>query len=150
MEKNFVRVRSAKDIIISLTLVIGGCLLVTLPDSDSLNILGFFTVFAGIILGFILKSEYKDPETGIRYRKVEKFFESCHKDALSGMAAGKTSKFDMCEEDKGNGLRLDIYHSKKAGKAYIQLYEYVPYKYEPCTSQHEHDIISVMQLIEKQ
>ena len=69
MEKNFIRVRSVKDIVISSILIIGGCILVTLPDSDSLNILGFFIIFTGLILGLLLKTAYKDEETGVIYRK---------------------------------------------------------------------------------
>ena len=149
MEKNFIRVRSVKDIVISSILIIGGCILVTLPDSDSLNILGFFIIFTGLILGLLLKTAYKDEETGIRYCKKERFFEACHKEALSNVVAGKKCKADLSAEDKGNGLRLDIYHSQKAGKAYIQLYEYIPYKYEPCTCMQEHDIEAVTELIGK-
>ena len=57
MEKNFIRVRSTKDITISLTLTIAGGVLVALPTATSVNILGFFMIFAGIIafaVGFLV------------------------------------------------------------------------------------------------
>ena len=111
MEKNFIRVRSTKDITISLTLTIAGGVLVALPTATSVNILGFFMIFAGIILFLMLRTGYKE------------------------------------EEDKGNAVRLDIYHSKQSGKAYIQLFEYVPYKYEPCTRQFEYEISETGKLI---
>ena len=53
----------------------------------------------------------------------------------------------MSEEDKGNGIRMDIYHSKDTGKAYIQLFEYVPYKYEPCSRVIEFNLTEVADLV---
>ncbi len=150
MKKKFTRVRSTKDIIISSILITGGILFATLADSDSLCILGFFMIFAGLISGLILKTAYKDEDTGFIYGKKERFFGICHKETLSdAVTSGKCKSADLSDEDKGNGLRLDIYHSNKAGKAYIQLYEYVPYKYEPCTGMQEHDIMTVAELIGK-
>ena len=63
MEKNFIRVRSTKDITISLTLTIAGGVLVALPTATSVNILGFFMIFAGIILFLMLRTGYKETET---------------------------------------------------------------------------------------
>ena len=54
MEKEFSRGRSAQDIIISLILVVFGAILVAMPTSQSVNILGFFMIFAGLILLFVL------------------------------------------------------------------------------------------------
>jgi len=147
MEKTFIRVRSIKDITISLSIIICGAALTVVPESDSLNILGFILLFTGLILGLVLKTSYKDEETGARYIKKERFFENCHKEALANLISGKEQKVDLAAEDKGNGLRLDIYHSQRTGKAYVQLYEYVPYKYEPCTCMHEHDVKNVTELI---
>ena len=48
---------------------------------------------------------------------------------------------------KGNAVRLDVYYSKASGKAYLQLFEYIPYKYEPCSKIYEHEIIKVGKLI---
>ena len=74
MEKNFVRVRSIKDIIISSALIISGCILVSIPSSESVNIAGFFIVVTGLFLAFILKTAYKDNESGEKYVKKERFF----------------------------------------------------------------------------
>lgn len=64
MEKTFNKVRSTKDIVISAGLAAGGCVLVALPTSTSINILGFFMLFAGILLFLMLRSGYKEVETG--------------------------------------------------------------------------------------
>ena len=149
MEKTFTRVRSTKDIVISASIIICGALLTALPDSDSLNILGFVLLFTGLILIMVLKSAYKDDETGIRYCKTEHFFASDKRDILKKAITGTPKKEVLSGEDSGNSLRMDIYYSTKSGKAYIQLFEYVPYKYEPFTLMHEHDLKNVTEIIRK-
>ena len=151
MEKNFIRVRSAKDICISLTLSLSGIALVVLPTSTGINILGFFLLLIGILLSFTLKSSYKDEETGIKYSKKERYFEGCRRDELSSAISNRNCKCKVAlsEENKGNSLRLDIYYSRQAGKAYMQVFEYIPYKYEPYSNIYEHEIANVTELIEK-
>jgi hypothetical protein len=151
MEKNFIRVRSAKDICISFTLSLSGIALVVLPTSTGINILGFFLLLIGILLSFTLKSSYKDEETGIKYSKKERYFEGCRRDELSSAISNRNCKCKVAlsEENKGNSLRLDIYYSRQAGKAYMQVLEYIPYKYEPYSNIYEHEIANVTELIEK-
>ncbi len=151
MEKNFIRVRSVKDIVIISSLIIIGTLLISLPDSASVNISGFFLLAAGILLGFILKSGYMDEETGIRYCKKERYFEGCRRAELSSAISKQNCicKVNLNDENKGNALRMDIYYSKKAGKAYVQVFEYIPYKYEPYSRLYEHELVNVCELIEK-
>ena len=146
MEKEFCRVRSAKDIAISVSLVIIGGVSIALPTATSINILGFFLIFAGIILFLMLKTGYKDSASSEKYQKSEHFFAQSMRDTMS-KALAKPENLDLKEEDKGNGLRLDIVYSKSTGKAYLQLFEYVPYKYEPCTCMHEHDLENIAELI---
>ena len=151
MEKNFIRVRSIKDITIVSSLIIIGTVLLSLPDSSSVNISGFFLLFTGIVLGFILKSGYMDVDTGMRYCKIERYFEGCRREELSSAISCQNGicKVNLNNEDKGNALRLDIYYSKKVGKAYIQVFEYIPYKYEPYSRLYEHELKNVYELIDK-
>lgn len=151
MEKNFIRVRSAKDIIIVVSFIIVGTILITLPDSASVNIFGFFLLFAGMLLGFILKSGYMDEDTGNRYSKKERYFEGRKREEISSAISRQNSrcKLNLDEENKGTTLRLDVYYSKKTGKAYVQVFEYVPYKYEPYSRLYEHELANVYELIEK-
>lgn len=147
MEKEFSRVRSAKDIIITATIVVAGSVLVALPTSASINITGFFMIFTGFILAFVLRTGYKDNATGDKYSKVEKFFAQSMKSDISTALETSFKKLNLSEEDKGNGIRLDIYYSRKTGKSYTQLFEYIPYKYEPCTRQYEHDTADIESII---
>ena len=147
MEKTFIRVRSIKDIVIFVSLVIAGSVLILLPTGAAVNITGFFLIFAGLILAFVLKSGYKDIETGEKFQKVEHYFQQAMNAPISAALASKPESIDLSEEDKGNAVRLDVYYSKSSGKAYLQLFEYVPYRYEPCSKVCEHQLQKVDKLI---
>lgn len=147
MNKEFIRVRSTKDIIISVGLIAAGGILVALPTATSINILGFFMIFAGILLFLMLRSGYKDQESGVPYCKKEFFFSQNERVKLSESIASKPSSISLAEEDKGNAVRLDVFYSQKSGRAYVQLFEYIPYKYEPCSRQFEYPISEVNNLI---
>ena len=147
MEKTFIRVRSIKDIAISVSLIILGSVLVTLPTGTGVNIAGFFTIFAGLILIFILKSGYKDTETGVLYKNKDYYFQQAMNAPISTALASKPECIDLGEAGKGSAVKLEIYYSKTSGKAYLQLFEYIPYRYEPCSQVYEHQIGKVEKLI---
>ena len=147
MEKTFIRVRSIKDITIFVSLALVGTILTALPIGDAANIAGFFIIVAAGILAFVLKSAYKDIDTNEKYLKKERYFQQTMHAAISSAIASKPDSVDLSEEDKGNALRLDIYYSKSSGKAYLQLFEYVPYTYQPCTRVHECEISKAYKLI---
>lgn len=132
MNKEFVRVRSVKDITITLSLIIIGSICIGFVESQAINVLGFFTLFTGLLLLFILKTGYKDQETGIRYTKSEHYFAQSVKEQIIRQLRDNPASICYKGEDAGNGLRLDIYRNNE-GMAYYQLFEYIPYKYEPCT-----------------
>ena len=132
MNKEFTRVRSSKDIIITTALIIAGSICVGFVESQAINVFGFFTLFTGILLLFILKTGYKDQETGIRYTKYEHYFAHGIKDQILSQLRKNPAALTLKGEDDGNGLRLDIYKNK-TGATYYQLFEYIPYKYEPCS-----------------
>ena len=146
MEK-FIRVRSLKDITISLLSVIAGTVLVILPTSVSVNIVGFFLIFAGIILMIVLRTAYKDSETGEIFMKKEKYFPQSKRDSIARAISSDIENVDCSEEDKGNGLRLDVYYNRKSGHSFIQLFEYIPYKYESCTPVYSYDFVKIQNLV---
>jgi hypothetical protein len=104
-------------------------------------------VFAGLLLLFILKTGYKDVSSGLSYSKTERYFAQSIKEDILSQLRSRSLKIDLKNEDQGNGLRLDIYHSKKAGKTYVQAFEYVPYKYEPCSPLFEYELSETKSLI---
>ena len=147
MEKTFTRVHSIKDIVIFISLLILGGILVAVPTSDAVNITGFFLIFAGAILALVLKTGYKDVETNAKYQKKERYFQQAEHATISSAIASKPDLVDLSKENNGNAIKLDIYYSKATGKAYIQLFEYVPYTYQPCSKMYEYEISKVGKLI---
>lgn len=138
MCKTFVRAHSALDLTVSISLMAVGTILVTIPSSQAVNILGFFMMFAGIILVMIYKSGYKNLETGERFLKKEHYFSlNMRTSVMEALDRNNPKGIDYKEEDKGNNLRMDVYSNKKKDIAYIQLFEYVPYKYQPCSKIYE-------------
>ena len=146
MEKTFIRVRSIKDIATFVSLIVLGSILIALPTSASINITGFFLIFAGLILALVLKTGYAD-ENGGKYQKKERYFQQAMNANICSALASKPDSVDLSEEDKGNAIRLDIYFCKSSGKAYAQLFEYVPYRYEPCSKMYEYELSKVSKLI---
>ena len=132
MEKEFSRVHSASDITISVIILAAGCLLVALPVSTPVNILGFFLLITGLVLALILRTGYKD-EPGERFSKTEKFFPAHCRDSVCKALPSSPDSIDFSEENKGNGLRVDAFFNARTGNAYVRVYEYVPYTYQPCT-----------------
>ena len=147
MEKTFIRVRSVKDITVFTSLIVLGCILVALPTGAAVNITGFFLIFAGLILALVLKTGYKDENTGERYSKKERYFQQAAHAAISAAIASRPESVDLSEENKGNAVKLDIYYNRKSDKAYVQLFEYIPYKYEPCSKMYEYEVSKVETLI---
>ena len=65
MEKTFIRVRSVKDIVISALIIILGSVLIILFEGEGVKIAGFFFLLIGLIVLFVLKSDYKDVDSSI-------------------------------------------------------------------------------------
>lgn len=146
MEKIFIRVRSVTDIVIDLILVVSGGVLIALPTSSAVNVTGFLMICAGLILTLALRTGYRD-ETGKKYLKKEHYFQHIMNEQIATAIASRPNSVDLLCENKGNSIRLDVYFSRSANKAYVQLYEYIPYAYEPCTVMYEYDLNMVDKLI---
>ena len=140
MEKTFIRVRSAKDIILSSSFIIIGCILIALPTDVGMNIIGFLLICTGIIFVLVLHSGYKDADTGFRYRKVEHYFKQEMNPIIKSALESKPDSIDLSQANKGSTVKLEIYFSNASGKAYLQLFEYIPYNYEPCSKMYEYEM----------
>ena len=147
MKKEFIRVRSVKDIVIFTSIIILGCTLIALPTGTGVNITGFFLIFAGLILTMVLRTGHKDTETGDSYYKKEVYFQQAmYSDVLDAVKSNPSS-IDLSQKDKGSALKVDIYFSKATGKAYVRMFECVPYKYQPCSDMYEYGVNNVTELI---
>lgn len=128
MENIFKKVHSTMDIIISLLFVIAGVVLIVLFKQVSIIILGAFLAAVGIVLFLTLRTSCKYVETGEKFKKKIKYFDSANRVAILHTLQNEPEKMNLENEGKGTSMRMDIYYNKK--HAYIQLFIYVPHEYE--------------------
>ncbi len=147
MENNFIKIHSTKDIIIITILIIIGILLVVLPIGGATNVTGYILTAIGLLLIPFCKNGYKDAWEGMRYTKKEFYFANNSKSELIASVTNNPQNINITEKDKGNTLRLVIFYSHESGRAFLQVEEYVPYKYEPCTEVIEHKVSQIGNLI---
>jgi hypothetical protein len=147
MEKKFVKVRSVKDIVVFTSFVIAGCALALLPESVGANIGGYILILAGFILAFMLKSAYEDFDTKQKYVKKEYFFGSELRSSIEKAIGSNPSSLNLKEEGKGQSLKVVIFSSKSADKAYLQLFEYIPYEYQAKSEVFEYGYSAVEKLV---
>ena len=129
MDKIFSRTRSTRDIMVSAGLVIAGIAIVAVPSAVSVNILGAFLCFVGLVTFFMLKSARVDKETGIKYKRIVKYFPSEKKDDIINALSSDPQKFNWSEKDDSEGIMVDIYYNLKLNKVYVHCLKYIPYEY---------------------
>ena len=147
MEQRFIKIRSIKDIIIFALVIFTGVLLAIIPENVGANMAGYTLIVIGIILANILKSDYCDKQSLKRYYKRQLYFNITQKSQLLNAIASCPNAIGTSTESDGQTLRLDIYFSHQANRASLQLFEYVPYEYTPCSEIHDYDLAEIKQLI---
>lgn len=136
--------RTATDIAIPASLFVLAILLIVLPTPVSARFCGFLLLIVGAALPAILKTGWQDPKTKERYCKKEIFFpRGCKARVLDALE----NHTDISGEAKGEGLLMEIYYSKQSRKAFIRLFEYVPYKYEPVSPTFEYATDEITKLV---
>lgn len=147
MEHKFVKVRSIKDIVKFTSLIAIGLLLTVVPDVLEAHLAGYALISIGAVLSFFLKSGLKDIETQEIYFKKEFSFPGNMKTLIQSALSSSVESIDVSQENKGQALILQMYYGKTSGKAYLQLFEYVPYQYLPCSEVYEYEISKIAYLL---
>ena len=148
MKKNFIRVRSTKDIVIFSLLIIAGGILAVIPGTDTLNLIGYCLIVVGAVLALFLKSGYKDADTKELYVRKEFLFPKEMKVAILTALFSNPNSIELSKNGENQALKLELFYSKASGKAYLQLFEYIPYQYEMCSEIYEHEISKIGKLLE--
>ena len=147
MEKIFIRVRSAKDIVIFSLLIIAGCILAVIPGTDTLNLGGYCLIVIGAALALFLKSGYMNVDTKELYARKEFLFPKEMKVAILTALFSNPNSIELSKNGDSQALKLELFYNKTSGKAYLQLFEYIPYQYEVCSEIYEHEISKVDKLL---
>lgn len=133
MEKEFTRVRSVRDIIVSAALTAVGAALF-IPQSIPVNILGCCIVIPGILMLLFLKTDYRDSESGLHFGRIIKYYPASMKNEVMSALRDDPSKSEWKDSPSANdGLLLDIYEGKDTGKVFVRVSEFIPYNYVPCS-----------------
>lgn len=130
---NFVKTRSLKDYIISALLIAGGVTLIALPTSAAVNITGSLLALTGVILILVMKTGYRNSETKEMFNRKIYYFPASSKSQIINELENAPERIDVEQESTGNGLMLEFYYNAKCPKVFAKAYEYIPYKYEPCS-----------------
>ena len=147
MEKKFISVRSVNDIVIFSSLIVAGFVLPLIFDTAEICFVGYAFIAIGVLGACFLKSGYKDVETQEIYCKKEFTFPGIMKDTILAALALSPRTIDLTQDGKGEALMLKMSCSKTSGKAYLQLFEFVPHQYEPCSKMYEYEISKIANLL---
>ena len=147
MEKKFVRVRSAKDVVVFTLLIFIGVILAVIPGIVEIRYAGYALIAIGAAVACFLKNGYKDVETQERYLEKEYLFPGIMKSTILSALVLSPGAIDISQDGKGQALMLKIYYSKTSGKAFLQLFEFIPHQYEPCSEMYEYEIDKIANLL---
>ncbi len=147
MEKNFIKIRTKKDTFIFTSFIVVGIAAIVMPTGPAVNIAAALLVLLGLVMAPLMKSGYREELSGKEYLKKEYLFPQTMKQDLLSAVMFRPQALDFSEKDKGTNLRVDVYYSKSVGKVYMQLLEYIPHQYTPCTKMMEYNINSEGKLI---
>ena len=147
MENQFYRVRSAKDIILSVSLIIIGGILLFIPNGVGVSIGGLFILLIGALFLSVLKSVYKMEGSDVVYNKKELYFNQEFAKEIQKAVLSDPNSIDVSAEGLGKVIKLNIYYSNQSGVAYLRLYEYIPYSYEPLTDMIKYQLKDISSLI---
>lgn len=140
MNKEFTRTRSARDLVLSIVLVLAGLACILVPSSIAISILGCFITIIGIVLLSVLKTLRKD-ETGACFKIKHKYYPKAGKKEILAALDSDPAARDWTEPGTAEeSLRLDIYYSKETNTVYVHCFEFIPYEYLSCSDWYKFDL----------
>lgn len=147
MDTLFVKTRTIKDYIISISLLAFG-VVATFLGQDGLAITGVICIITGFIMLFVLKTGLKNKETGDLFKSRIVYFNAARKaEILDRLEKNNPSLIQVDENELSHSLKLDIMYCHKSATAKCQLSEYVPYKYRECSEIYSYNISQVENLL---
>lgn len=102
-------------------------------------------IITGIILFAVLKTGWRDTETKEQYHRKVKFFSKDIKDEIMDNLENHIENIDIQKNNIGTGLKMEVYYNRR--QAFVNLYKYIPYSYEPVSSTFEYSADKIEKLI---
>lgn len=128
MEISFVKVHTSKDLLLSALLIAAGVGFFFLNAG-----LGFVTGLCGLLLLLFYKGGYKVKGKELLLKKKAVDLSSSCRDSLKAFLEGRSTQLSLSSAGNGAVVRLEVYYSSNASKAYVQLFDFSNYSYTPAT-----------------
>lgn len=138
MNNHIVKRNNFTSIALSLAIVLTG-IVITFFGFQYAKGLGSILIISGIISLSLCKKTLVHSSTGYKMLSYTYFFPKIEKERIKNMCEKRD--FDKLKSitQSEQGLQMDIYLSKNGEYGAIQLYEYIPYKYETCSPLYEYE-----------
>lgn len=144
METNIKKVHTAKDLTISLGLIVIGAGLFFINKGC-----GFCIAALGLLLFFLYNTGYKiNGSTKTYHKKSLDLCRGC-KEPLVNFLEGKTSELDIKEGSEGGCIRVDFYFCSPDQSSFIQIFDFRGYEYQKDGDLREADPEKTKVLIKK-
>ena len=128
MEIKFKKVHTAKDLVISILVIAAGVGLYFLNAG-----LGIVIGACGLAMLLFYKTAYKKPGGDtVLTKKALDIAHACRQ-GIKDYLDGKDVDPELTAPGAGGVVRVEIYYNKGAGVAYVQLFDFSNYAYEPAT-----------------
>ena len=145
MNKTIKKARSTYDMGFSAAIIITGALTAGISTSGAITLMGIFFIAVGLVCWFILKSAYIDLETSRKLKKAEVFYPVDYKQNLLNAVMNTPEQLSSFPQSPMNTLKLSIYYNED--DMYLQLFEYIPCEYKPCTRLVKHKTCDISKLV---
>lgn len=86
-----------------------------------------------VFKGFLPRTRWQSKEDGTLYSFHSLYFAKENLPTIEKALRTNPTALAEMEHYEAGALRLDVFCGEQSGKAYGQLYEYVPYEYTPCS-----------------
>ena len=128
MECNFKKVHTGRDLAISTMVLLSGAGLFFINMG-----LGICIGICGLCMFIFYKGGYKVDGRGILLsRKSEDISKAC-RTSLVDFLEGRNPTPTIKQGHEGGTVRLDLYYNQTENVAYVRLYDFCNYVYEPAT-----------------
>lgn len=124
----FKKVHTVKDLVLSVVVTLAGIGLYFLNQG-----LGGVVFACGLLMLIFYKAGYKaNGEGPVLTKKAQDLPRTCRQSIVNYLE-GKDDDLELGLSGLGASVRLETYYNKEAGVAYVQLFDFSNYTYEPAT-----------------
>ena len=145
MDQTIRKSRTSYDMLFSMVIVFIGIAACAISHSGAITLMGILFIITGIICWMILKSGYVDTTTSRSIKKEEAYFPVEYKQNLIDAVLNNPERLNELPNSPMNTMKVHLFHNDT--DLYLQLFEYIPCEYKPCTKLIKHKMCDLSKLI---